>query len=361
MYRREHLPVRRAAALHLATALVAVCWGVVGCGDDAGSGGAGASSSSTQTTAAGQSTTSTTSATATTSASSGSTTSSSTGSTGTGGGPIGCLTDLSAGHHEVTCDGGIQYDVEIPDECTQEACGLVVDLHGYTMTGDAEDENTGMRALGQANGYVIVQPTAPSDNLGFPSWDQATHAPLVHAFLTEIAAGLPIDSTRVHAMGFSQGGGMTFRLLCDHADFFASGAPIGALQGCPFAGQSTPSEEVDILHVHGHTDNIVSFSGVAIPQRDAALAAWPFGPPEIVEQDAEHTATRRTTASGTVYEFWEHDYATSAVVAFVGLGGHCVPGGEDFDGFPAGYSCEDQGTFVFGELAMAFFQAHPKR
>ena len=45
---------------------------------------------------------------------------------------------------------------------------------------------------------------------------------------------------------------------------------------------------------------------------------------------------------------------------FVALKGHCVPGGNDFDGSPAGYSCEDTGTFVFGEVAMQFFLAHPK-
>jgi hypothetical protein len=154
--------------------------------------------------------------------------------------------------------------------------------------------------------------------------------------------------------------GMTLRLLCTHADFFASGAPIGALEGCEFEGANAPSEEVDILQVHGHSDAVVSFDAVAIPQRDAILGGFSFGAPSIIEQDAGHTATRWLTPSATVFEFWEHDYETSATVVFVGLDGHCVPGGDDFDGLPAGYSCEDVGTFVFGELAMQFFLAHPK-
>lgn len=281
-------------------------------------------------------------------------------SSGSGGGAQGCLQDLTAGHHEVSCEGGIAYDVEIPDACPGGGCGLVVDIHGYTMTGDSEDENTGMRALGQAHGYVVVQPTAPTDALGLPSWDQATHAPLVHRFVADVADALVVDRTRVHAMGFSQGGGMTFRLLCDHADLFASGAPIGALAGCPFEGAESPSEEVDIMQVHGRKDAVVSFDAIAIPQRDDALAAWPFGAPEVFEEDDMHRATRWTTSGGTTFELWEHDYTTSAEVAFFAIEGHCVPGGEDFDGIPAGYSCEDEGTFVFGDLAMAFFEAHPK-
>lgn len=276
------------------------------------------------------------------------------------GGAAGCLTDLSAGHHEVSCDGDILYDVEIPAACTSGGCGLIVDMHGYTMTGDAQDENTGMRALGQAEGYVVVQPTAPKDGFMFPSWDQAVHPPLVFAFLSALAEDLAIDPARIHAMGFSQGGGMTFRLLCSHADFFASGAPIAALPGCEFEGANVPSEEVDILQVHGRQDPIVSFQNQGVAQRDDALAAWPFGEPAIIEQDGGHTATRWTTASGTDYEFWEHDYTTSASAVFVAIGGHCVPGGADFEGTPAGYSCEDQDTFAFGTIAMQFFASHTK-
>jgi poly(3-hydroxybutyrate) depolymerase len=259
------------------------------------------------------------------------------------------------------CDGGITYDVEIPPACEQGSCGLVVDLHGYTMTGDSEDKNTGMRALGQQHGYVVVQPTAPKDGFGLPSWTQAVHAPLVHTFVHDVSVSLLIDPKRIHAMGFSQGGGMTFRLLCDHADFFASGAPAGALPGCEFSATSHPSEEVDILQVHGIVDGIVNFNQYAVPQRDAVLnGGWPFGAPTVLVDDGKHKATRWVTTSGTVFEFWEHQYQTSAAVLAIPLKGHCVPGGTDFNGFPAGYSCEDTNTFVFGELAMQFFIDHPK-
>lgn len=321
-----------------------------------GTGGGATTTSSSSTTKSSSAEASTGTGASTTGVSTGSTSASSS----SGGPPVGCLMDVSAGHKSVMCDGGITYDVEIPAACTQGSCGLVVDIHGYTMTGASEEANTGMRARGQANGYVVVQPTAPKDGFGQPSWDQQTHAPLVHQFLTDLAASLPIDPKRIHAMGFSQGGGMALRLLCRYADLFASGAPIGAVQGCEFLGTNKPSEEVDILQVHGHVDAVVNFQNVAIPQRNAALAAWPFGPPTTIEEDAKHEATRWTTPTGTVLEFWEHDYKTSAQVFFVGIQGHCVPGGTDFSGMPAGYSCEDPNTFVFGELAMQFFLAHPK-
>lgn len=347
-----------ASASRGALALVSLfALGLASCGDGVqgagGQGGAATTSSATGKTSTGASpTTGSTSAT--------STSTSSTVSTGSGM-PVGCLTDVSAGHHTVMCDGGITYDVEIPPACEQGPCGLVVDIHGYTMTGPSEDKNTGMQALGTQHGYVVVQPTAPKDALQQPSWTQPTHAPLVYTFVHDLAQSLPIDPKRIHAMGFSQGGGMTFRLMCTHAETFASIAPGGALPGCEFTGTNVPSEEVDILQMHGRVDGVVNFMAQAIPQRDAVLnGGWPFGAPTTLVDDGKHKATRYTTTSGTVFEFWEHDYQTSAVVAFVPLKGHCVPGGTDFNGFPAGYSCQDMNTFAFGQIAMQFFIDHPK-
>jgi len=346
----------RARARLLAAAALGLALSACGNAVATGAGGASASSGETgKTTATGTQTGSSSTTSGTTS------TLSPDGSSSSGaGGAVGCLTDVSAGHHKASCAGGIEYDVEIPAACTQSACGLVVDLHGYTMTGDSEDKNTNMRALGQQNGYVVVQPTAPKDLVQEPSWDQATHVPLVFAFMKDLAQSLPIDPKRIHAMGFSQGGGMTFRLLCTHADFFASGAPGGALPGCEFSGTNIPSEEVDILQMHGRQDGVVNFQAQAVPQRDAVLnGGWAFGAPSVLEDDGKHKATRWVTGNGTVFEFWEHDYLTNAVVV-VPLKGHCVPGGNDFNGVPAGYSCNDVNTFAFGQLAMQFFLAHPK-
>ncbi len=342
----------RGLALH---ALLASLVGLAGCSSaNEGAGGASTTATANGTATNGTST-----------AATGNTTAGGTASTGASSGsgmPIGCLTDVSAGHHKVSCDGAIDYDVEIPEACTQGACGLIVDLHGYTMTADQEDKNTGMRARGQQNGYVIVQPTAPKDAFQYPSWDQATHIPLVYAFLHDLAASLPIDPKRVHAMGFSQGGGMTFRLSCTHANFFASVAPGAALYpGCEFSGSNKPSEEVDILQMHGHQDGILSFNAQAVPARDAVLnGGWTFGAPAVFANDAKHKATRWTTTNGTVFELWEHDYQSANLALLVPIKGHCVPGGGDFMNTPAGYSCDDQNTFVFGQIAMQFFIDHPK-
>jgi predicted esterase len=323
-----------------------------------GSGGAGGvaststSASVTVGVGGGAASSSASSASSSSASSSSSTSGSSSGSGGPPPPPL-CALNLSAGHHVFACDGGISYDVEIPAACTSPGCGLVVDIHGFTMNADLENKGSQMQALGKKNSYIVVQPSAP----GLPaSWDQATHAPLVYDFVAGLASVLGADPKRIHVMGFSQGGGMTWRLLCDHAAFFASASPLGGLAGCEFSGANAPSQEIPILQVHGRKDAVVSFPNIAIPQRDAALAYWMDGPGVVLEDDGIHKATRYVTAAGTRFELWEHDYLAGSFI----LGGHCFPGGTDVGASPFQYGCTAPGTFIYGELAMQFFLDHPK-
>jgi polyhydroxybutyrate depolymerase len=312
-----------------------------------------------QTTTGGGAATTSESTTSTTSeggAGGGGTTSSTTTSSATGGSaplpaPKGCVTDVSAGHHVFPCDSDIAYDVEVPPACAAGGCGLVLDMHGYTMNAASEDAGTGMRALGQQHGYVVVQPTAPFVS----GWVQATHVGAVYAFVKDVAEALVTDPKRAHAMGFSQGGGMTWRMICAHADFFASAAPISGVLGCEFTPPNVPSREVPTLQVHGHKDAVLNFQAYAIPERDAAIAFWKLGAGTVIESDSGHTATRYESPFGTPFEFWEHDYAAPNLL----FGGHCFPGGSDVGPGLTQFGCAEQGTFDVGELAMEFFLAHP--
>ncbi len=270
--------------------------------------------------------------------------------------PSGCITDVSAGAHVFPCDG-LTYDVAVPSACTGSACGLVLDVHGATMSGKMEDHNTAMRALGAKYGYVIVQPNAnPAPPLS--SWTPGTDDDKVFAFLGAALTSYGIDRKRVHMTGFSQGGMMSSRFLCKHASTFGSIAP-GAGTGCTFTAGDTPSEEIPVLYMHGTKDSVVAFSyGTA--QRDALISAWKLGPKTVVSSSATHEWSRFENAAGTVFEFIQHDYEASSIA----LHGHCYPGSTDPSG-EAGqlfsFACTGTSAFVWGEAVMSFFVAHPRK
>jgi poly(3-hydroxybutyrate) depolymerase len=231
----------------------------------------------------------------------------------------------------------------------------VVDVHGLTMSGQMEDDNTNMRALGAQYGYVVVQPNAnPAPPAS--SWSPPGDDDHVYAFIVQAIAATGVDAKRVHFTGFSQGGMMTFRFLCNHADLFASVAPAAG-DGCNFQQGSMPSREIPVLYMHGTKDALVNFTSNAVPQRDALVAGWQMGAGTVIDQGTGYTRTRYTNANGTVFEFLQHDYAATSPI----LVGHCYPGSTDKGGQPGqlfSFACVQPNGFTWGLEAMKFFMAH---
>jgi polyhydroxybutyrate depolymerase len=286
-----------------------------------------------------------------------------------------CLPNPGAGHRRYACNG-LEFDVEVPVACAEGGCGIILDVHGLTMSAAMQDANDELRTRGGAAGFVVVQPNA---NPAPPqaSWGEADE-PKVFDFLTRAIAVYAIDPRRVHMTGFSQGGFMTWRFLCGHADVFASVAPAAAASNCPvvgnpvgpaacsFSGAEVPSRKVPILYMHGRADhNYIPFS-CAQPQVDAIVGAWGLTPNGVVDSSSSFTRTRWSDASGIVLEFLAHDYSSSAQVPFISateLQGHCFPGSTDPGTQPGQlfpFACQQPASFVWGAEVVAFFIAHPR-
>jgi len=267
--------------------------------------------------------------------------------------PSGCVSGgLAPGDHSVACDG-FTYEVHVPATCPPAGCGLILDVHGFTMSGDMEDANTGMRALGEANGYLVVQPTA---NGNPASWAAADY-PKVYAFVLD-ALTLDVDPDRVHVTGFSQGGQMTFAMVCQWPETFASAAPGAAAGGeCFDAGGTPPTVAIPILQIHSTADSLVPFSA-AEAQRDGVIAAYGLGAGTAAGSGTGFSRMRYENAGGDVLEFLQHDYSAGGLI-----NGHCYPGSTDPGGLPnqlMSFACTPPNAFVYGDEVMSFFIAHPR-
>jgi polyhydroxybutyrate depolymerase len=289
--------------------------------------------------------------------------------------PGGCITDTSAGAHTFTCEG-LRTDAFIPAACERAGCGLILELHGDTGSGPLIDANTGLMALGAAQGYIVVAPTGPerADGLG-PTWYTSDDDRLI-AILQAFAGAFHTDPKKNHLTGFSRGGYVTWRMLCEHADLFASVAPAaggsspgGACDGvaevsCPFdAAQPSgmPARAIPVLFLLGRSDVPVPY-GCTARIRDQAIAAWSLGSPAVVDGDAGYTHTRWTGPSGggALLETFEHSYETVADGPQSTFKGHCLPG-STFDPYAPRYAvaCAPPNAFTWGQQVMAFFVQHP--
>lgn len=265
--------------------------------------------------------------------------------------PDECITDVTPGSHVFSCND-LTFNMHVPASCLESACGLIFDVHGFTMSGEMEDANTELSTRALEYGFIVVQPNATPDPPQ-ASWDPATDDDKVFDFLERTIAAWHIDEARVHFTGFSQGGFMTWRMLCAHPDVFASVAPAAYADGC----DTPPGSEVDVLYMHGTSDNLVPFS-TAPPYIDSLRTSWSLDSESVVSSDADYTWSRLEGSSGTVVEFIQHGYTANAII-----GGHCYPGSTD-DGSAPGqvfsFACEQPAPFHWGQAVLDFFIAHPR-
>ncbi|MBL0214861.1 MAG: hypothetical protein IPQ07_13380 [Myxococcales bacterium] len=280
--------------------------------------------------------------------------------------PSGCVTDVSPGDHVYTC-GGLSVDVRIPAACEAPGCGLILELHGDTGTGLLMDAHVKLRDLGAQHGYIAVAPTGPPYGGGLPgsTWHAANDAALID-LVGQVRDVFRVDAHKIHVTGFSRGGFVTWRLLCDHSDLFASAAPAGAGDGAGFGEQTcftqgrAPARKLPILFLMGRTDVSVGYSSMQTI-RDGAIASYGATGPVGLAQDASYRHDRWTGPGGEVIETFDHAYETVNDGPWASARGHCIAG-STMDPYAPQYAipCKAPNAFVWGEEVMTFFLAHPK-
>ncbi len=148
---------------------------------------------------------------------------------------------------------------------------VVMVLHGYTAnstlqnayfkTGDYVDELQ----------YILVLPEGTTNSAGQQFWE-ATNAccdfggddpgdsEYLAGVLRDVHARYSGDPKRTVLLGHSNGGFMSYRMACDHADLIAA---IGSLAGATWedASQCEPSEPVAVVQMHGTFDSTVPYGG----------------------------------------------------------------------------------------------------
>jgi poly(3-hydroxybutyrate) depolymerase len=284
--------------------------------------------------------------------------------------PAGCVTDVSAGMHTFTCEG-LDTQIFVPSQCGAPGCGLILELHGDTGTGPLFEANMGLMPLGNVNGYIVIAPTGPplADQVG-STWTLAEDDKLM-SILDTVAGVFGTDATKTHVTGFSRGGYVTWRLMCEHADRFASiapgaggSAPGGDCMGvdevsCPFDASmpgGMPSRQVPVLALMGRLDQAVPLA-CTTRIRDQAIAAWGLGAVQLLDGDVNYAHNHWGPANGNgLLETFEHSYETVDPGPESSFLGHCIPG-STFDPQAPQYAiaCAPPDAFTWGAQVMRFF------
>lgn len=233
---------------------------------------------------------------------------------------------------------------------------VVLDFHGYTMSGQSQEDMTRFPAKADAEGFITAHPDGTGairgwnagDCCGEPAQNDLDDVGFVNALLDEMEARLCVDTHRIFSTGFSNGGFLSHRLACEASDRIAAIAPVSGMMGID---DCHPTRPVPVMHFHGTADTIVPYAGGGTTGfRSAAEtdAGWAM-------RDGCEAATTEAFAHGEVRCLTHTgcDGGSEVTLCTITNGGHTWPGGAYF---PGGHITQDVSAT---DAMWAFFVAHP--
>jgi polyhydroxybutyrate depolymerase len=162
-----------------------------------------------------------------------------------------------------------RYRVFLPQDF-QPNLPVVFIFHGYTETVQFIIDYTQMHQVADTAAFIAVYPEAiwPGFNSGledypsFPPIDLTVNdVGFTSALIDTLHAHYDIDLSRVYSCGFSLGGEMTYRLVCELGHRFAAVASVAGLLNDVSAASYIPTHPMPILHFHGTDDAYEYYDG----------------------------------------------------------------------------------------------------
>jgi polyhydroxybutyrate depolymerase len=141
---------------------------------------------------------------------------------------------------------------------------VVLAFHGAFGTPEVFAQRTGLNEVGGRASFVVAYPE------GFGrSWNagdccgpaQELHiddVAFVKASLDDLASVVNVDTRRVFATGFSNGGRFVYRLACELSNQIAA---IAVVSSSMSPSSVKPTRPVPVLHIHGRADRFAPFEG----------------------------------------------------------------------------------------------------
>jgi polyhydroxybutyrate depolymerase len=162
--------------------------------------------------------------------------------------------------------GGLErhYVIHQPDGIGDRAVPLVVALHGGVGTGKIMEEQTGLDAVADRHGFIVVYPDGIGRawNAGSccakPMKEKVDDVGFIRALIADVQRRHKIDTSRIYGTGFSNGAMLLHRIACEAPDTFAAIAPVS---GGPMVSNCNERTPIPTLLIQGIADPRIPWNG----------------------------------------------------------------------------------------------------
>jgi polyhydroxybutyrate depolymerase len=222
---------------------------------------------------------------------------------------------------------------------------LILNLHGYTSNGAQQSFYGNFKNIADTANFIVAHPDGTFDsgsnrfwNVGF-SASGVDDVGFLEALIDTISAAYNIDPRRIYTTGMSNGGYMSYRLVCESDRFAAMASVTGSMTLLNY-NNCSPSKPTPVMEIHGTADATVPYNGfsgsVSTPN---VLSYWatfnncPTPPTMTIVPDTNPT----DGATAEHYVYAPGDGGVTIEHFKVINGAHTWPGSS----FTTGVTCQD--------------------
>jgi len=149
---------------------------------------------------------------------------------------------------------------------------LVINFHGFGDCASTYATNVGaslgLNLVADDNNFLVVYPQAAFREKGDVYWEPGDNGSqsinendvyFTKQLISEISGEYNIDESRVYAVGYSNGGMMSYDLACNGSDFIAA---VGIMSGISLSETCEVADAyTSVIHFHGIGDDVLPFEG----------------------------------------------------------------------------------------------------
>ena len=154
-----------------------------------------------------------------------------------------------------------EYYVSLPEN-TSKPIPLIINFHGFLDRAINQKEFSQMDNYAHQNGVGVVYPEGVkrSWNVGKAILNNENDIGFVNALIDSVSSKYNIDSDRIYACGFSNGGTFSYELICSLSNKIAAFGSVGGNFSINEKRVCNIDREIPLIHIHGTKDRLQEYN-----------------------------------------------------------------------------------------------------